>query len=353
MQFMNLEERIKSFTILGEILRNALAGNDDKYSRDRSRPVPTTITRLIENQHLINPWFTPANVRIALNAIASELTKENLIKWTNAYPLLKENINPERAGVIMAGNIPLVGFHDFLSVLISGNNLIAKTSSKDSGLISYISEILCSVNPEFKNKIEFTNGTLSNFDLVIATGSNNSSRYFEYYFGKYPNIIRKNRNSIAIIDGNETATQLEALGTDIFSYFGLGCRNISKIYIPEGYDLTALSKNWDSFSDCIGHQKYANNYDFNKAVYIVNKESFHDTGYILMKEENKLSSPVSVLHYEYYKSQYAVKQQTELLNDKIQCIAGKQYIPFGKTQSPHLWDYADGIDTIEFLLKKN
>lgn len=342
---MNLEERIKSFTALGKILRNALTGSVGEYSEK--------INILIDNQHLINPWFTPANVRFAINAIASELTKENLIKWTSTYPLLKENINPERTGVIMAGNIPLVGFHDFLSVLISGNNLIAKTSSKDSGLIFYISEILCEVSPEFRNKIEFTTGTLSNFDLVIATGSNNSSRYFEYYFGKYPNIIRKNRNSIAIIDGNETATELEALGTDIFSYFGLGCRNVSKIYIPEGYDLAALSKNWDSFSDCINHQKYANNYDFNKAVFLVNKESFHDTGYILMKEETKLSSPVSVLHYEYYESQGAVKQQTELLNGKIQCIAGKQNIPFGKTQSPHFWDYADGIDTLEFLLNKN
>ena len=252
----------------------------------------------------------------------------------------------------MAGNIPLVGFHDFLTVLISGNNLIAKTSSKDSELIVFISEILCQVNPDFRNKIEFTDGTLTGFDVVIATGSNNTSRYFEYYFNKYPNIIRKNRTSISIIDGNETRSELEALGADIFSYFGLGCRNVSKIYIPEGYDLSKLSAHWVALSKCIDHQKYANNYDFNKAVYLVNREAFHDAGFILMKEDSKLASPVSVLYYEYYESQYAVKQQIYQLGDKIQCIAGKHYIPFGKTQSPHLWDYADGIDTLQFLLKK-
>jgi len=341
---MNLEERIKSFAVLGEILRNVLNGRSGSYGEQ--------LNALIDNQHKLNPWFTPENVRTAVKAIADELTEENLIKWTNAYPELKKNINPVKAGVIMAGNIPLAGFHDFLSVLISGNNLIAKTSSKDSELIVKISEILCSINPGFRVKIEFTEGTLANFDVVIATGSNNSSRYFEYYFGKYPNIIRKNRNSIAIIEGNETDAELESLGTDIFSYFGLGCRNVSKIYVPKEYDFSAMTRNWDAFSSIISHNKYANNYDFNKAVYLVNKEIFHDTGYLLFKEERVLSSPVSVLHYEYYDSQTAVKLQTELLKEKIQCVVGRHNIPFGKAQSPHLWDYADGIDTLEFLLKK-
>jgi hypothetical protein len=252
----------------------------------------------------------------------------------------------------MAGNIPLAGFHDFLSVLITGNNLIAKTSSKDYEIITYISDILCSINPSFRNRIEFTEGVLSNFDLVIATGSDNSSRYFDYYFGKFPNIIRKNRNSVAILEGDETDDELKALGTDIFSYFGLGCRNVSKIYIPKGYDLSSLPDHWKNFSDVISHPKYANNYDFNKAVYIVNKEAFYDSGILLLKEDSKISSPVSVLFYEYYESQYAVKQQTELLKEKIQCVVGQHNIPFGQAQWPHLWDYADGIDTIEFLLKK-
>jgi hypothetical protein len=341
---MNLKERIESFSELGKILRVELKSNSE-YSSD-------SLNALINNQYKINPWFTPENVRKALNAVSDELTLENLIKWTDAYPELKTDISPITVGVIMAGNIPLVGFHDFLSVLISGNRLLAKKSSKDSDLIIYISNLLCNINNEFSKLIEFTEGTLANFDAIIATGSNNSSRYFEYYFGKYPNIIRKNRNSIAIIEGDETAEELEGLGNDIFSYFGLGCRNISKVYIPTGYDISKLVNYWDMFAGVVNNLKYANNYDFNKAVYLVNKEKFIDTGYLLLKESNILSSPVAVLHYEFYDSILTIEKETELRKNMIQCTVGKNGIPFGQAQSPKLWDYADGIDTIEFLLKK-
>jgi hypothetical protein len=341
---MNLEERIKSFAALGEILRNSLNGMAGLYSEK--------LKILIDKQYKLNSWFTTENVRTALNTISLELTEENLIKWTKKYPELQEKRKSVKAGIIMAGNIPLAGFHDFLSVLISGNNLIAKTSTKDSELIVFVSNILCDVNQKFRDKIEFTEGTLSDFDVVIATGSDNSSRYFEYYLGKYPHIIRKNRNSIAIIEGNESDSELRDLGTDILTYFGLGCRNVSKIYVPKGYDFSAITSNLTAFAGIIHHSKYANNYDFNKAVYLVNKEDFYDSGFLLLKEDRRISSPVSVLHYEYYESQYAVKQQTEQMKDNIQCIVGRHNIPFGKAQSPHLWDYADGIDTLEFLLKK-
>jgi hypothetical protein len=355
---MNLEERIKSFALLGEFLRNSLNGSQTanlRYGRDHvgNGRDHSLLNTLIDTQQNTNPWFTPENVRMAIAAIAEELTEDNLIRWTGMYPEIKEQNKPSRVGVIMAGNIPLVGFHDFLSVLITGNNLIAKTSSKDYELIVYISNILCSINPGFKESIEFTEGTITNFDAVIATGSENSSRYFEYYFGRYPNIIRKNRNSIAIIEGDETDEEIARLGTDIFSYFGLGCRNVSKLFLPAGYDFKSIIKHWGNFEEVIRHQKYANNYDFNKAVYIVNKEEFYDAGYFILKEDNRISSPVSVLYYHYYESQIALKQRTEFLKEKIQCVVGRQDIPFGKAQSPHLWDYADGIDTIEFLLKKN
>ena len=342
---MNLEERIISFAQLGKILSNTLNGYSGAQEDE--------INLLIEKQHLINPWFTSENVRFAIKGIADVLTEENLRRWTDNYPTLKENSTPLKVGVIMAGNLPLVGFHDFLAVLISGNSIIAKTSSKDSELIVHLSNIICSLNKNFNGKIEFTDKSLTNFDVIIATGSNNSSRYFEYYFGKYPNIIRKNRNSIAIIDGDETENELERLGTDIFSYFGLGCRNVSKLYLPNGYDLEKLTKNWNTYSGIISHSKYANNYDFNKAVYLVNKEKFYDTGFLLLKEDYSLSSPVSVLYYQYYDNQETVKHEIELLKEKIQCLVNRKYIPFGKAQSPDLWDYADGIDTIEFLLKKN
>jgi hypothetical protein len=341
---MNLEERIKSFALLGETLRNYL--NTDSGTGNNQLNV------LIYNQHINNPWFTADNVRKALNAIAGELTEENLVRWVSAYPDLNKQTTPVKVGVIMAGNIPLVGFHDFLSVLITGNNLIAKTSSKDNELITYISRLLCSINPLFSDKIEFTEGTLSDFDVVIATGSDNSSRYFDYYFSKYPHIIRKNRNSIAIIEGDENEDELYRLGSDIFSYYGLGCRNVSKVYFPQGYDFTQILKHWDHYSRIIDNFKYANNYDFNKAVYLVNKETFFDTGYLLIKEDIRISSPVAVLYYEYYKSTDFLKHKTELLKKKIQCVVSKNDIPFGKAQLPHLWDYADGIDTVEFLLKK-
>jgi len=341
---MKIQERITSFAILGETLRSLL--------NEKSVIKSDELNTLINSQQLNNAWFTPDNVRGAINSIAEELTLENLTLWTNNYPELSEETIPVKVGIIMAGNIPLVGFHDFLSVLISGNKLIAKTSSKDHELILYIYKLLCSINPSFQNQAFFTGETLSGFDAVIATCSDNSSRYFEYYFGKFPNIIRRNRNSIAILDGNETGSELEKLGKDVFSYFGLGCRNVSKIYCPKGYDLNSIQGHWNNFSEIIRNTKYANNYDFNKAVFIVNRETFLDTGYLLIKEDSKISSPVAVLYYEYYESQDAVKQQTEILKEKIQCIIGRQFVPFGEAQSPHLWDYADGIDTIDFLLKK-
>jgi hypothetical protein len=346
---MDLKERIKSFASLGETLRESL--NNISYGYNGNGHYHS-LHKIIETQVSLNPWFTPDNVKRAITSIANELTIENLTKWTGAYKEISNEEPLARVAVIMAGNIPLVGFHDFLSVLITGNKLVAKTSSKDSQLLVHVAGILCKINPLFKDRIEFTNGTLTDFDAVIATGSDNSSRYFEYYFGKYPNIIRKNRNSIAIIEGNEADEELARLGEDIFSYFGLGCRNVSKIYIPKGFDQGTLLSKWDSFHDIIKHTKYSNNYDFNKAVYIVNKETFFDTGYLLLKEDKRISSPVSVLFYEYYEGQDALKQVLETLKEKIQCITGKLYIPFGQAQWPHLWDYADGIDTIDFLLKK-
>ncbi len=342
---MNLTERIRTFALLGEILREALAGKPGKF---------TSITQqLIENQQIKNPWFTSGNVKMAVSAIADELTMDKLTNWCSSYPALNNDISPGNAGVVMAGNIPLAGFHDFLCVLISGNRIIAKKSSKDPDLIELIADIIISVNPGFRNMISLTNSKISDFDMVIATGSDNSSRYFEYYFGKYPNIIRKNRNSIAIIDGTESDLELKYLGTDVFSYFGLGCRSISKIYLPEDYDIRQITSKWNDFSGLVNHNKYANNYDFYKAVFLLNKEKFTDTGFLLLRVNNSLSSPVSVLNYEYYKTDTELYSGIDSIRDKIQCITGHGHIPFGRAQIPSLGDYADGIDTIEFLLKKN
>jgi hypothetical protein len=342
---MNLKNRIEAFAELGNILRNSLTRQGTEYAE--------IIEELIEFQHISNPWFTPSNVKMAVKAIAGELTEENLKKWTSNYPSLSKNMIPMRVGIIMAGNIPLAGFHDFLCVLISGNIVVAKTSSKDSDLIVRIGDILCKIEKRFNDRIEFTDGVLAKFDAVIATGSDNSSRYFDYYFGKYPNIIRKNRNSVAVIEGDESDADLKNLGLDIFSYFGLGCRNVSKVFLPEKYEIEKLTGAWNSFSELVNHTKYGNNYDFNKAVYLVNREKFLDTGFLLLKEDKGLSSPVSVLYYERYKSLDYADNQLNIYSDKIQCITGNGRVPFGKAQFPKLWDYADNIDTLDFLLKKN
>jgi hypothetical protein len=341
---MTLKERIDTFSELGRILRDSLEGKDTGITSD--------LENLINSQQLHNPWFTPGNVLLAIRSVADELTVENLTEWTGNYPELATVKDPLNIGVIMAGNIPLVGFHDFLSVLITGNKIISKVSSKDYELIVFISEVLSRINPSFGVRINFISGFLRGFDGVIATGGDNSSRYFEYYFRDYPNIIRKNRTSIALLDGTETPEELEALGRDIFSYFGLGCRNVSKVYLPSGYDIRTLTLNWMSYSSLTDHNKYANNYDFNKAVCLVNNEKFTDTGYLIIKENTGIASPVAMLYYEYYDSPVLVQQKIDSMKEKIQCIVGRKNTGFGKAQQPKLWDFADGIDTIDFLLKK-
>jgi len=342
---MRLKERIESFSELGQVLRDSLGEKATRYSSE--------LGDLINTQQFKNAWFTPENVRMAIKAIANELTYGNLEKWVNSYPELNSERESINVGVVMAGNIPLVGFHDFLAVLISDYSLTAKTSSKDQQLIVFINKILCDINPEFRNRVTFTDGLLKGFDAVIATGSNNSSRYFEYYFGKYPHIIRRNRNSAAIIRGEETEKEISDLGLDIFSYFGLGCRSVSKIYLPDGYDISKMTQNWSQYSALTNHRKYGNNYDYNKAIFIVSKDKFVDTGYLLIRESKELTSPIAVLNYEFYNSIKDVYQHIKEISNLIQCIVSRNDIPFGMAQLPHLWDYADGIDTIDFLLKKN
>ena len=296
-----------------------------------------------------NPWFTKPNVKTALKGIGLFLEPEALTRWVSTYKL--ENRVPKTVALVLAGNIPLVGFHDFLCVLISGNRAQIKLSSKDSKLIKYLIKHLVWLEPAFEQYITVKD-KLEDFDAIIATGSDNSARYFESYFGKYPNIIRKNRTSCAILTGNETEADIENLGADIFSYFGLGCRNVSKIYVPEGYDLTKLLSRWNSFSDVIHHHKYCNNYDYQKSILLVNKMPFLDNGFILFQENEKLVSPISVLYYEYYASADALKNKLTTESEKLQCLVGNSplaNVSFGQTQSPSLGDYADQVDTLKFL----
>ena len=339
------EQRIAAFAALGQVMRDSAAGNTSGHAG--------LFAGLIDTSCLTNPWFTPGNVRRALDAAGSILTAEKLRRWLADYPEPDGGREPLTAGVVMAGNIPLVGFHDLLCVLITGNRLRAKLSTKDEPLMRAAVDILVSLEPGFKDYIELTTGKLSGFDIVIATGSDNTSRYFEYYFRNIPSVIRRNRNSIAILDGTETDAELTLLGDDIFSYFGLGCRNVSKLYIPAGYDVTLLPGFWKGWESLRGHYKYAVNYDHNKAVMMVNREPFTDAGFVILRHDTSLTPPMAVLNYEFFDAPGIPEREAERLKSRLQCVAGHGHIPFGKSQHPELWDYADNIDIISFLLKIN
>lgn len=298
-----------------------------------------------------NGWYTPDQVYFAIQSWAEALTSANLDKWLDSYTF--QQVNPKSVGLILAGNIPLVGFHDFISVLLSGHKAVVKTSSNDQHLLPFLAKYIIALEPAFEDFIHFTSGKLENFDAVIATGSNNTARYFEYYFKDKPSIIRKNRNSVAILTGNETHSELVALGEDIFRYFGLGCRNVSKLFVPRGYNFDAFFKAIYEYGDVIYYEKYVNNYDYNKAVFLMSNFKLLDNEFLTLKEDSSYSSPISSIFYEYYDDLQQVLDRLSTDADQIQCVVSNNLtdksVPFGKTQKPELWDYADNVDTIAFL----
>ena len=343
----------KSFTDLGLFLsqfhldgfhENTVVKNNDLFQIE--------FQQLIELSQSHNGWFTPDNVHFAIQSWAKALQEENLNKWLSNYNF--ENSKPKTIGLVLAGNIPLVGFHDFLSVLISGNNALIKTSSNDQYLIKFLIKYLIALDHRINDRITLVEGKLENFDAVIATGSNNTARYFEYYFKNKPNIIRKNRNSVAILTGEETKEELIALGDDIFRYFGLGCRNVSKFFVPEGYNFDLFFNAIFEHQEIVKYEKYANNYDYNKAVYLMSNFKLLDNGFLTLKEDTSYSSPISSVFYEYYSSIDSLTNKLENDKENIQCIVSKNKvlnsIPFGETQKPNLWDYADNLDTLQFLM---
>lgn len=309
---------------------------------------------IIENERFHNAWFTPESVLQAVTSIGKMLNEADLETWLSKYPSNNEAPG-KKVGLILAGNIPLVGFHDVLCVLASGNHALIKASSQDARLIKVILQKLVDIDDSFANQFSFVE-RLADFDAIIATGSNNSSRYFDYYFGKVPNIIRKNRNSIALITGNETAEQLFNLGHDIFDYYGLGCRNVSKLLVPRDYNFNFFFESIEDHKAIIHHHKYNNNYDYNKSIYLVNSNKHLDNGFLLLKEDDRIASPLAVLYFSYYDNLALAQQTLDQQAENIQCIVttapikvNSQVVEFGQSQQPALWDYADGIDTMEFL----
>ena len=349
---MTLEHKKKSLVELGKFL--------SQFHIEKSTPNPevlkndlfyTDFLALIELSQSHNGWYTPENVYFAINSWAEALTENNLNLWLANYNF--DNVNPKTVGLILAGNIPLVGFHDFICVLLSGHKVQVKTSSNDQMLLPFLANYLTSIEPELLNFIEFSDGKLTDFDAVIATGSNNTARYFEYYFKDKPSIIRKNRNSVAVLNGSESKEDFEALGEDIFRYFGLGCRNVSKIFVPKGYIFDSFFEGIFKYQDVIHYEKYANNYDYNKAVFLMSNFKLLDNGFLTIKEDASYSSPISSVFYEFYDDLETLKSKFTSEEEQIQCIVSNNLVPrsisFGKTQKPDLWDYADNVDTIRFL----
>lgn len=299
-----------------------------------------------------NAWFTVEEVGKALNALHKMLGEKDLHTW---FKDIKISTNPKKVGLILAGNIPLVGFHDVISVLVTGNIALIKLSSSDDKLLPALLKELVKIEPLLADQLVYVE-RLKDFDAVIATGSNNTSRYFEFYFGKVPNIIRKNRNSVAVLTGKETKEEIALLGHDIFDYFGLGCRNVSKLYLPENYDIKDFYEPVEHFSSITNHFKYNNNYDYNKSIYLVNAAQHFDNGFLLLKEDTNMSSPLAVLYYEKYKNLDDVQERLRKEEENIQCVVSHAdlklttaVLGFGQSQHPRLWDYADNVDTIAFL----
>jgi len=351
---MNLQQRINAFVKLGDFLSQF---SNEIIQKKESITHNNLFFEGFKNQLKLaeedNGWFSKENMAFALKGWTESLSFENLNKWLSPYKIT--NIKPKSVAIIMAGNIPLVGFHDFLSVLICGHHALIKQSSNDKHLLPYLAKYLEYVEPEFKGTIHFTDKKLENFEAVIATGSNNTARYFEYYFKDKPSIIRNNRNSVAVLNGKETLEDIQALSEDIFRYYGLGCRNVSKLYIPKNYNFDLFFQGIYHWHPIIEKAKYANNYDYNKAVYLMSEFDMLENGFLMIKEDTSAVSPIATVFYEYYDNYSQLKTKLEQEKESIQCIVSngftKNEIAFGMTQKPQLWDYADDVDSIEFLLE--
>ena len=344
---MKKEQIERAFHQLGRVMMHFGSSADwDGFELGITEEEHQDFNELILKQKHYNGWFTEDMVRKSLFNLGSSLSEKDLKTWTANYDFAE---TPNTVAVIMAGNIPLVGFHDFLSVLISGHKILAKLSSDDKYLLPSLAAFLGVFEPGLKDRIQFSEGKISDFDAVIATGSNSSTTYFEQYFSKSPHIFRSNRTSIGVITGQESKEEIEILARDIFDYYGRGCRNVSHLILPGGYDINRVFEGIVGMGDIINNKKYGNNYDYNKAVHLLNQEPLLDNNFVLLKESKELFSPLGMLHYHFYNNNDELKAYLNINEDQVQCIVGRDYLPFGSSQQPGLSDYADGVDTLKWL----
>ncbi len=339
---MTLKQRISAFVQTHLFIERHYSG---ATKADESQ-LHEGLNTLIDLTKQYNGWFVPNFVNEAIKNVGLLLEEKGLTAFSSK--IIEKS--PKTVAVICAGNIPLVCFHDVLCVLLSGNKALIKMSTDDNLLLPFFLKLLCHYEPGFNEQILLAEGKLTNFDAVIATGSNNTAGHLHYYFGKYPNIIRKNRSSIAILSGKESDQDLQDLGKDIFTYFGLGCRNVSKVLVPEGYQFDRLFENIISFGDVVHNKKYGNNYDYHRAIYLLESIPFLDNNFLMIRENKDLHSPIGVLYYEYYKSEAEVKTYLSENLSQLQCVIGQNHIPFGCSQKPVISDFADNVNTLDFLL---
>jgi hypothetical protein len=355
---ISVPKRKEAFIKLGKILID-YCRNEASLSHTKYPSYNTNLDEAVNLSSEHNPWFTNDNIKKAIRAIGQSLSEAEITNWLSMYDnKLTEPSTPLTIGVVMAGNIPLVGFHDMLCVLASGHKLNAKLSTDDRFMLPALFQLLVRLEPEFKDQASFTTNQLRDFDAIIATGSNNSARYFEYYFRSVPHIIRKNRNGIAILTGKETHEELTLLGEDVFSYFGLGCRNVSRLFLPKGYQLPLILDRWEPYAYLANHSRYMNNYSYRKNVYLINSMFHYDNGFVLLLPSDSFSAPIGVVNFSYYEPDFDFQKYLDENRLLIQCIIGGDnnnplQVNFGKSQQPRLWDYSDGVDTLGFLFSLN
>jgi hypothetical protein len=339
---MTLKQRIDAFAQAGAFIQRHFKGN----RIPSELPVHEGLDKVIELAGTYNNWFIPKFVNDALLHISGYLNQRELTEFTAD---LTER-EPKTVAIICAGNIPMVGFHDIMCVLLSGHVALIKLSTDDKLLIPFFLKLLTHYDPAFENQIRFADGRLGSFDAVIATGSDNTASHFHYYFGKYPNIIRKSRTSVAILSGGETTSELRALGTDIFQYFGLGCRNVSKLLVPNDYSFNTFFESIIDFGFVVNNKKYGNNYEYHRAIYLLEQQKFLDNNFLMVKQSPDLHSPVGVLYYEHYNDYSEGEAYIRNNRDHIQCVVGNGFVPFGYSQQPVITEYADKVDTLRFLV---
>ncbi|MBA3664290.1 MAG: acyl-CoA reductase [Bacteroidetes bacterium] len=338
---MILKQRIDAFVKVGLFINRHFNLRDEA-----EEALHDGLDKVIELSYLYNGWFTPNFVKHAIKNIGTMLAEKDLVEFCDG----KETKSPKKVAVICAGNIPMVGFHDIMCVLLSGHNALIKLSSDDNVLLPFFIKLLTHYEPDFEQALHFADGRLGAFDAVIATGSNNTAMHFHQYFGKYPHIIRKNRTSVAVLNGKESEADLKLLGEDIFLYFGLGCRNVSKLLVPENYNFNNLFEAIVDFGYVIDNKKYGNNYDYHRAIYLLEQYKFLDNNFLMIRESDELHSPVGVLYFSYYREKEEAENYLTQNKEAIQCVVGAGRIPFGYSQRPVITDFADNVNTLKFLV---